>query len=206
MPVFKNIKDHNYSVYLWRVTESLNDLRSDLPEAVNDNIFKNINLHKRKIEKMTQAKLLICAEIDPLLISYDSTGKPYIQNSDKFISFSHSGDYAALMVSHLPCGIDIEKESKKIELISPKFLNENDKCFLSQPGNINWIWSIKEAIFKYFGSRVIFKDDILIDRLNTEQLTARATYRGFYGKGIFELNLDRFEKYYLAYTKAYQPT
>jgi phosphopantetheinyl transferase len=140
------------------------------------------------------------------LISYDFSGKPFIRNSEKYISFSHSGEYVVLIVSLSHCGIDIEKDNPKIELISPKFLNESEKCFLYQPGAINWIWSIKEAIFKYFGSRVFFKNDITIDHLNTNELTSRAIYTGILGTGIFELELIKLGNYYLAYTKAYQPT
>jgi hypothetical protein len=206
MPLSKTIKASNYSIYIWKITESLHDLASGLPGNIKEQIIKVNKLQKRIIEKTAQANLLIEAEYDPLLLSYNPSGKPFIRKSSNYISFSHSGEYAVLMVSHSNCGIDIEKDNPKIKRISPKFLNESESCFLSQPGAINWIWCIKEAVFKYFGERVIFKDDILIDRLNIDQQTARVIYQGFYGTGIFEINLMSIGNYYLAFTKAYQST
>jgi phosphopantetheinyl transferase len=206
MPLYRTIKESNYSVYIWHVTEPLENFVSELPEIVIEQILKNNKLQKRMIEKSVQAKLLILAKIDPLLISYTSSGKPFILKMNKNISISHSGEYAALIVSRSICGIDIEKTNPKIERISQKFLNESEKHFLTQPDAINWIWSIKEAVFKYFGSHVFFKEDILIDRLNMEQLTAIVIYKGFHGVGKFEMNLKRFGNYYLAYTKAYHPS
>jgi len=203
MPIYKEIIERNYSIYIWKLTETMEELFSNLPEFVISRIIKNNKLYKRRIEKSVQMQLLIHAKIDPLLLSYASSGKPFIKDSREYVSFSHSGNYATLMVSKLLCGIDLEKDNPKIERISPKFLNEREKSFLSQPGAINWIWSIKEAVFKYFGSQVNFKNDILIEHLSPELLTAQVSYKGYHGIGKFEINLVRFENYYLAYTKAY---
>lgn len=203
MPIFKEIIESNYSIYIWKVSETGDELANKLPKNVNEFVLRNNKLQKRKIEKWVQSHLLIHAKIEPLLLSYAASGKPFIRNSLQNISFSHSGKYAVLMIGNAPCGIDIERENPKIERISPKFLNQYDKQFLTQSGALNWIWSIKEAVFKYFGANVIFKDDIIIDRLNPDTMNAQVSYNGFYGIGKFEINLDRFGNYYLAYTKAY---
>ena len=205
MPIYKQIIKPNYSIYIWKVTESLDELSHKLPVLICSHLLKTNKLSKRRVEKSVQIHLLQHAEIDPLLLSYAPSGKPFISNSSKHISFSHSGEYATLMVSKSICGIDIEYENPKIEKISPKFLNENEKHFLSRPGALNWIWSIKETVFKYFGERVLFKDDILIEQLDPELLSAQVRYKGFHGNAKFEINLDRFGNYYLAYIKAFHP-
>lgn len=206
MPLFREFKNKNSLIYIWEVIESESNLSMRFDDLIRLRILKNNKLEKRRIEKYVQACLLIEAKIDPLSISYSFSGKPYIDSGKKHISFSHSGRYAALIISHTTCGIDIEKESSKIEKISPKFLNEAEFKFLHLPGALAWIWCIKEAVFKYFGERVFFKDDIIIDEFDLDSLTAHASYQGIHGQGKFEIKLDRFENYYLAYTKEFQRT
>ena len=203
MPLFREFRNHIYSIFIWEITESDNDLSCSLAETTRLNILKNNKLRKRRIEKYVQANLLLQAKIDPLLVSYSSSGKPIVESVNKNVSFSHSGKFAALMVSNTTCGIDIEKENPKIEKISPKFLNEDEIKLLSIPGSLTWIWCIKEAVFKYFGERVFFKYDIKIERIDPDLLTAWVIYQGIHGHGNFEIKLDRFENYYLAYTKAF---
>lgn len=203
MPLFREFSNNIYSIFIWEITESDKELSSGLAELTRLKILKNNKLRKRRIEKYVQAYLLLQAKIDPLLVSYSSTGKPIIESANKNVSFSHSGKFAALMVSNTACGIDIEKENPKIEKISPKFLNEAEIKLLSVPGSLTWIWCIKEAVFKYFGERVLFKYDIIIDRIDPELLTAWVIYKGIHGHGKFEIKLDRFENYYLAYTKEF---
>ena len=203
MPLFRELKDHNSSIYIWKVTESETDLSKGLADLINFRILKNNKLEKRRIEKYVQAHLLINAKIDPLSVSYFHSGKPILESAKKHISFSHSEKFATLMISNTSCGIDIEKENPKIEKISPKFLNEAEIKFLHFPGALTWIWCIKEAVFKYFGEQVFFKDDIIIDRFDPNLLTAHISYQGIHGIGKFEIKLDRFENYYLAYTKEF---
>jgi 4'-phosphopantetheinyl transferase len=204
MPLFKELKDHNSSIFIWEVTESESDLSADLDDLISLRINKNNKLEKRRIEKYVQACLLLKAKIDPLSVYYSHTGKPIIESNNQHISFSHSGKYAALIVSNKSCGIDIEEENPKIEKISPKFLNEIETRFLTIPGALTWIWCIKEAVFKSFGERVTFKDDIIIDRFDLDLLIAHVSYKGVHGSGKFEIKLDRIENYYLAYTKEFQ--
>ena len=206
MPLFRELKDNNSSIFIWEVTESETDLSKGLANLVTLRILKNNRIEKRRIEKYVQAHLLIKAKTDPLSVSYSLSGKPIIKSAKKHISFSHSGKFATLLISNSTCGIDIEKENPKIEKISPKFLNEAEVKFLHFPGALTWIWCIKEAVFKYFGELVFFKDDIKIDRFDPDLLTAHVSYQGIHGDGEFEIKLDRIENYYLAYTKEFQHT
>ena len=40
----------------------------------------------------------------PASIEYDAFGKPYLKNSDLYLSISHSGDYSAVIVSKAGSG------------------------------------------------------------------------------------------------------
>lgn len=203
MPLFRELQDHASSIYIWEVIESEEDLAISLGDLISLKNIQSYRLQKRRIEKYVQTCLLFEAKIDPLLVTYSHNGKPNLESDNFHISFSHSGKYAALIVSNTPCGIDIEKENRRIERISPKFLNEVEIKFLSIKGSLTWIWCIKEAVFKYFGEQVTFKDDIIIDGFDLDLLTAHVSYKGVHGNGKFKIKLDRFENYYLAYTKEY---
>ena len=71
--------------------------------------------------------------------------------------------------------------------------------------NIYWAWSIKEAVFKYFGENVLFKDHIHILEILEKEKKALVLYHGFHGKGVFELKIDRIKNYYLAFIKSFTP-
>jgi 4'-phosphopantetheinyl transferase len=201
MPLFRKLRDHVSSIFIWEVIESEEDLALSLAGLKSLRDIQTYRLQKRRIEKYVQTCLLLEAKIDPFSVTYSHNGKPNVESDNLHISFSHSGKYAALIVSNTPCGIDIEKENQKIKRISPKFLNEVEIRFLSIKGSLTWIWCIKEAVFKYFGEQVTFKDDIIINSFDLDLLTAHVSYKGVHGKGKFEIKLDRFENYYLAYTK-----
>ena len=199
MPLLKLNNNKETTLYVWNATESFMELIDLVPKALALHISDNNKLVKRKIEKLIQTRLLINAQIDPLIVEYNINGKPRIKNSKKFISFSHSNDLVALLVSNKECGIDLEKENQKIKRIAPIFLRKSELLLIGNE-SIAWIWCIKEAIFKYFGERVFFKRDIRVDKIDFLKKTANATYCGIFGSGKFELKLERFGNYYLAYT------
>ena len=88
------------------------------------------------------------------------TRKPFLQNEQYHFSISHSGNYAAAIVSSTNrVGIDIEIPSAKVGRVAHKFIHASEEKFLStfniqlqttnyQPQTI--IWSSKEALFKWY--------------------------------------------------------
>jgi len=81
-----------------------------------------------------------------------ASGRPVLSIPHLHISISHAGDYAAVVLSKTPIGIDIEKISPRIERIQHKFMNEHEKEQLKGEKDIIWmhtVWSAKEALFKY---------------------------------------------------------
>lgn len=108
------------------------------------------------------------------------TRKPYLQGEKYHFSISHTGNYAAAIVSSTQrVGIDIEFISPKIEAIAHKFMPPGDYGFLHQ-SNITaytpqqllaFMWSAKESLFKWYSlGKVDFKQDL--------QLTAPLTNTG----------------------------
>jgi len=203
MPLYKEITHSNNRVLIWKISETEKELSMDFSNDFIISINKNFKLSKRRIEKLTLANLLRLAEINHSQLQYTPSGKPYILSSQKNMSFSHSGEFASLLISTSQCGIDIQKDNSKIQNISSKFLNDEEKLFLNKPDALNWIWSIKEAVFKYFGQNVIFKEDMIVCKLDLNTFTAQVNYKGVHGLGIFDLKLEKIENYYLAFTIGY---
>lgn len=204
MPLILTEQSNNKDLFLWEMSENIDDYQRIIPESLYSDIINNTKLEKRKLEKLSQVMLLQKAKIAYENVLYAANGKPYLTNG-KHLSFSHSASISSLLIDKYPCGLDIEYPSEKIHRIASKFIHPKEQELIGRGDNIYWAWSIKEAIFKYFGEKVVFKDHIFINEIRPDQKIAFANYKGKHGSGLFELKLMQIKKYYLAYTKTYRP-
>lgn len=204
MPFLLSEKSNNSVLYLWELSEDVENFRSKVSSTIFKSIVDNTKLDKRKLEKLSQVMLIAKAGLDYSQVTYLSNGKP-MTVSNKHISFSHSGILSSLLVDNNTCGVDLEYPSEKVLRISSRFIHAKEMELMKNEKNMYWTWSIKEAIFKFFGEKVTFKEDIHVVDIQESSNKAIAIYSGFHGKGIFELKLLRVKKYYLAYTKSYTP-
>lgn len=125
----------------------------------------------KKSRKLFQKELSIkllrhVTKNNTLQLHYLDTGKPYIDGNNA-ISFSHSGNYTALMITQSrSAGIDIEMTDRNIESGLDYFLNDEEIAFLFlQEKNLHALtcWCIKEAAIKYFNvSGIDFKNCVRI--------------------------------------------
>jgi phosphopantetheinyl transferase len=113
----------------------------------------------------------------------DAHGKPYLVNLPYHISLSHSFDYAAVMISKEPVGIDIEQVKEKVERIAHKFMRPEELGFLNEKQKINQLyvcWCAKEAVYKCHGQKEIsFVNNIWLDPFEFE------------GHGAVKANLNK---------------
>ncbi len=103
------------------------------------------------------------------LIRIAGTRKPFLQDEQYHFSISHCGEYAAVIASSRNrVGVDIEVPQEKIERIQHKFLTQSE---LNKIGALSTdrrqaltiAWSIKEAMFKWYGSgKVDFRGHMTI--------------------------------------------
>jgi phosphopantetheinyl transferase len=101
------------------------------------------------------------------------TKKPFLERDVYHFSISHCGNFAGAIASGKNrVGVDIEFVSPRLKGISPKFLNEDERKYLSQwqymsalhLQMITIIWSAKEAIFKWYGAgNVDFRKHMVMD-------------------------------------------
>jgi 4'-phosphopantetheinyl transferase len=99
-------------------------------------------------------------------IEYLSSGKPFLINSQKQISISHSKNFIAFASADHPIGIDIEECNDRILKIKDRFLNESEKKIFNQSSisELTIAWCVKEALFKLNANHGIdFKNDLIIE-------------------------------------------
>ena len=143
--------------------------------------------------------LLKHLSIDSHNLNYDGLGKPFFENNSK-ISISHSGLYAAIIVSDTAVGIDIETINDRILKIKSKYLETE----LNYPSELNTetslvYWNIKESVFKAVPKEgVDFKKNILVLPLNMKSNTTKSWFIDDDEIYLFETHFKISKKYTLA--------
>ncbi|GAA4330729.1 4'-phosphopantetheinyl transferase superfamily protein [Mucilaginibacter gynuensis] len=168
--------DDDTEFALWKIEETAEDLYVQL--QLNDEekaVVEKLGTNKRHLHWLSTRVLLrhMLSTNEYIDCQVDSHGKPYLVNHPYQISFSHSFDFAAVMISKkYHVGIDIELVKEKVERIAHKFMNPNERGFISEERKIEELyvcWCAKEAIYKCYGQKeVSFLDNILLEPFRFE--------------------------------------
>lgn len=185
MGLFHTIDIKNGKLAIWLVEEDIDFFINHLILYPVEETEIN-ELYGRKLKEWYASRFLL-NEIIPSLTRpacvKDEYGKPYLLNSDQKISISHSGEYAAVIISKLDSGIDIQMIVPKISRIAPKFIEDEAWNYIPDEDNIFYlhaIWGAKECMYKAYGRRKLdFRRDMKIMPFVFE-----AT--GFYFEGIVQ--------------------
>ena len=152
MPLFKTLHiNENTTVYLWKITEAYNELIR-LVSLKDTSLGRLEGMKSESHQKgFLSVRMLLqyCGYTDFDLI-YDQLGKPHLKDN-KYISVSHSFDFAAIALSNENIGIDIEQVKEKVLRIAPRFMEMRHLENLSatdQMKKATVIWGTKEAVFK----------------------------------------------------------
>lgn len=158
------------------------DNLSEVAKMRVDRYKRDDDKKRSLLAQMLLKKLMVENHIDAQL-SYEENGRPVFENSEYFLSLSHSGDVAFSAVSKSPVGIDVEKiRPISISLINRVCVDEEKAYVLSEymvtdEKNINdpdvlkrffEIWTAKEAYFKMKGSGITDLKSVNTLKLNTE--------------------------------------
>ena len=165
-------------VVIWEINESLQNLESKI--VLSENSLKLLNQKKSEIQKK---QFLAIRNIFKLLsikdneVKYDKAGKP-IFSQNKALSISHSGNYAAVIMSDHSVGIDIETINDRILKIKSKYLETELNYPLELNTEISLVyWNIKESVFKAVDKPGIdFKKNILVPPLDMKKNVVRSWY------------------------------
>jgi len=162
------INDGRSTIYLWKITEHVNDLgdllmpyKSLALDGIEENLSNKLWHHTHFLS--TRILMFKYAGLKTPVFK-NEFGKPV--HSSVHISITHSNEYAAIIVSDRnEVAIDLEKIDQRILRVGHKFINEKEMFFKEGESVMftTLIWSAKETLYKlYSENRVIFKDELLI--------------------------------------------
>jgi 4'-phosphopantetheinyl transferase len=161
MPVILNkIIDGQTRLAVWKIEETEEELFRGLQLKAHElDFIASLNNGKRLLHWLSTRLLLrtMLQTNDYIDSAMDDQGKPYLVNGDYHISFSHSFDYASVMISKdKQVGVDIELIKEKVYKIRKKFLTAEELAGLPDQSDTLTLyicWCAKEAIYKWYGKK-----------------------------------------------------
>ena len=205
MPLYKTITvNPNTKVFIWKIEESFEVLSKGI--RLTDNCAMRVlnmksDLHRRGF--MSIRHLLALEGYTDHDLYYDEHGKPHLTD-DKHISITHSFNFAAIIISDIEVGIDIEMQRHKILRIAHKFTPlKAYKIFANEDAlmrKLTIVWCAKESLYKSFAEKGvsflehIYVEDFMLDETKT---TATVTYGGKQQK--YNVDFLEFEEFTCAY-------
>ena len=169
MPVTWEKTDKDFSILVWKSTESIEELFNKAALSVEEKArWESFRSETRKREYLTVRNALKFFPGHHTLagIRYDGNGKPLLANG--CLSISHSNEFVAVMLApSVRIGIDIETIHPRIEKLSKRFLNRDEKKFLPVKNHLEHlhvIWGAKEVLFKIHSAGGIdFRQHLHVD-------------------------------------------
>ena len=161
MPVIYNRDiDDQTILAVWKIEEREEELLSGLQLKQHELDFvASLSKGKRLLQWLSTRLLLrrMLNTTDYIDCRMDEHGKPYLVNSDYYISLSHTYDYAAVMIGKdRSVGVDIEQVKDKIHRIQQKFLSPPELAMPNVRDNTQGLyicWCVKEAVYKWHGKK-----------------------------------------------------
>ena len=123
---------------------------------------------KKKAESKNARRLLYLAikaehsiSSQHLTMSKGEFGKPFFsQYPDIHFNISHSGDFAAVMVSRFECGVDIQKIKEVKQSVVRKICSYEELRFIENSADKDrafiTLWALKESFVKAVGKGLSF--------------------------------------------------
>jgi phosphopantetheinyl transferase len=210
MPLILNhkINDSTFAG-VWKLEETAESMRQKLYLDENDEkYFGSFGNEIRK--KHWLSYRLILQELlktDKIKIIYDVFGKPRMPDFKGHFSVTHSGDFAAAIVSYeMSVGIDIERIRERIERVTERFLSLEEREEIGDTNRLEKLhicWGAKESLYKLYGKpEVDFQADIRInpfDYLCTGERRCGATMNTPEGVGFYDIFYMKIEDYMLVW-------
>lgn len=153
MPIYRTYKQGDLLVGVWKVDETIEQLRSMFHQfSIYEESFMRFSAEKRKQEWLAVRVLLkeLCGEEKK--IAYLPSGKPYLEDGSAFVSFSHTSGYVAVALHpSAEVGVDIEQYGTRVQRVASRFIREDEKVSVESGDEIYALllhWSAKETMFK----------------------------------------------------------
>ena len=169
MPLFYQ-QDINETTRLgvWKIEEDTSFFLKEVP------VHRSITHPYKQLQHLAGRYILkyLYPDFPYELIRIADTKKPFLHNAQYQFSISHSGEYAAALVStNKRVGVDVELYSDKVMRVLHKFLSPPEMALMLKHETAAYVketllWSAKESIFKWHGNGgVDFREHIHIQSL-----------------------------------------
>ena len=169
MPLYRTYKQGDLMVGVWKVDETVEQLRSMFHQfSIYEEGFNRFSADKRKQEWLAVRVLLkeLCGG-EEKEIAYHPSGKPYLKDGSACVSFSHTQGYVAVAIHpEAEVGIDIEQYGTRVQRVASRFIREDEKVSIESGDEIYALllhWSAKETMFKLM-------EDEAVDFINHLQI------------------------------------
>ena len=146
----------DFSLGLWHVTESDNELTLRFNSIIRDNAYQNVNSELRRQRLATLALINEMTGIVLHEIGHDVNGKPLLPKGIGTITISHSKEWVVVGIDKQfrTIGVDIELVQAKLEKVATRFLNPAEWTFLETFEKVERLrmltlyWCAKETLYK----------------------------------------------------------
>jgi 4'-phosphopantetheinyl transferase len=197
----REILENETEMVIWNITETETELQNGL--SLSSEALKRLSKRKSSIHRkgyLAIRQLLKSLGIHPETHQYDNIGAPYLTDG-RFISISHTGDAAAVVISSVSVGIDLEHYKDKIKRVAPRFLHASEGQIPKDFDEISYLtqlWTAKEALYKlYKKPGLIFNEQLRIQPFQKEDTRGRGSVIEKSKQTHFSLQFRRFTSYCL---------
>ena len=87
-------------------------------------------------------------------------GAPIVVGEDIYIGVSHTTDLAAVVISDIPCAVDVERRDRDVSHVASRFFTEREREFATDGAAQVAVWCAHECYYKYCRNKQL---DILND-------------------------------------------
>ena len=153
MPLYRTYKKGNLVVGVWKVDETIGQLRSMFHQfSIYEEGFMRFKAEKRKLEWLAVRVLLKELLGEEKRIVYLPSGKPCLEDGSACISFSHTSGYVAVAIHpSAEVGVDIEQYGIRVQRLASRFVRDDEQVSVASGDEIYALllhWSAKETMFK----------------------------------------------------------
>jgi phosphopantetheinyl transferase len=178
---------NSFSLSFWtpaETDEELMQLWESLGSVESPPLFKASHRKREWLGSRILMKTMGIDQFDLL-----TNGKPVLPFGG--ISISHCYGSVAVVTADVMVGLDIQEPTEQIFTIRSKFCSLKEWRWLEKHSEslraLTIVWSVKEAIFKYWGEQVDFAKHIEVSPFDCDDSILEARYCGTHGERTFRL-------------------
>lgn len=206
MPLYRTYKQDDLWVGVWKVDETVEQLRSMFHQfSIYEEGFSRFSAEKRKQEWLAVRVLLKELLNEEKEIGYHPSGKPYLKDGSLHISFSHTVGYVAVALHPtMEVGVDIEQYGVRVKRVASRFIREDEQSSIASGDEIYGMllhWSAKETMFKLMDDEAVdFIDHLHIQPFQMEDSGTMEALEYRSGKNQkFHIHYDTHSDFVLTY-------